>query len=69
MPMVRINLPEFGTASAQLNLIKELLEELDWCAVDIADCVGDEYADYAKLDYDMAGELISYLIDEKRSRG
>ena len=53
----------------QTELIKELTNELRWDKQNIADEIGEEYADYEQLDPPGASELISYLCDKKRSKG
>ena len=53
----------------QLELIRDLLDELDWDERFIRTHVGEEYGDYESLDPQMASELIGALFDAKRSWG
>jgi hypothetical protein len=55
------------TTARQIYLIQELLDELCWTRQDIRKQVGENYGDYEELDGALASELISALIDAKRS--
>ena len=63
----RLSLPhDAPLTQPQLDLIRRLLDELEWSRNDIASQVGAELCDYEKLDSRKASELISALLEEKR---